>query len=160
MPKNRVHQGSNQGLYFITPTIWNWYYIFDRHERWRIIADSIKYCQEYKGLKVYAYAFMLNHLHLIISSPDVAGFLRDFKKFTSKKLIENLRESELGVLELFKIENGYKFWKEDNQPKLIETEKFFRQKMNYIHSNPVVKGYVNRPIGNGLRRILSLKLKF
>lgn len=88
---------------------------------------------------------MLNHLHLIVSSPDVAGFLRDFKKFTSKKLIENIRKTEPLVLELFKTEDGYRFWKEDNQPKIVETEKFLRQKLSYIHNNPVVNGYVDRP---------------
>ena len=109
MPKNRIHQGFNQHLYFITPTIWNWYYIFDRHNRWQIIAVSLKFCQETKGLEIYAYVFMLNHLHLIIRSTDTAGFLRDFKKFTSKKLIENIAEFEPQVLELFKTENGYRF---------------------------------------------------
>jgi putative transposase len=145
MPKNRVHHGAEQNIYFITPTIWNWYYIFDRHNRWQIIADSLKFCQETKGLEIYAYVFMLNHLHLIIRSPDAAGFLRDFKKFTSKKLIENIAKFEPQVLELFKTENGYRFWKEDNQPKIIESEKFLLQKVNYIHNNPVVKGYVERP---------------
>ncbi len=78
-------------IYFITPTIHNWYYIFDRHNRWQILTDSLKFCQENKSLKVYAYVFVLNHLHLIIQSPDAIGFIRDFKKFTSKKLIENIK---------------------------------------------------------------------
>jgi len=146
MPINRVTKETNQGIYFVTPTIWNWYYIFDRHNRWQIIADSIQYCQKYKGLKVYAYVFMLNHIHLVISSPDVAGFLRDFKKHTSKKLIENIKEFEPNVLSLFKQgENRYRFWKEDNQPKILENEQFALQKINYIHNNPVVKGYVELP---------------
>ncbi|MBU6140639.1 MAG: hypothetical protein KGP29_03660 [Proteobacteria bacterium] len=144
MPKNRVSQALNDAFYFVTPTIQNWYYIFDRHERWQIIADSIKFCQKNKGLEVYAYVFMLNHLHLIIKSPDVSGFLCDFKKFTSRKLIENISETEPKVLELFKTESGYRFWKEDNQPKIIESEKFAIQKKNYVHNNPVVKGYVAR----------------
>lgn len=144
MPKTRVPQALNDAFYFITPTIWNWYYIFDRHNRWQIIADSIKFCQKNKGLELYAYVFMLNHLHLIARSPDVAGFLRDFKKFTSKKLIENISETEPQILKLFADENGYRIWKEDNQPKIIESEKFAVQKARYIHNNPVVKGYVTR----------------
>jgi len=106
MPKNPIHQGSDQQLYFITPTIWNWYYIFDRHNRWQIIADSLKFCQENKGLEIYAYVFMLNHLHLIIRLPDSAGFLRDFKKFTSKKLIENIAEFEPQFIERFLSRNS------------------------------------------------------
>jgi putative transposase len=145
MPKNRIHQGNEQCFYFLTPTIQNWYYLFDRHNRWQILADSIKFFQQNRGLEVYSYVFMLNHLHLIIRSPNAADFLRDFKKFTSKELIKNLKEFEPRILDLFKVENGYSIWKEDNQPKIIETEKFALQKENYIHNNPVVKGYVAKP---------------
>ena len=102
MPINRVITENNSGIYFVTPTIWNWYYIFDRHNRWQILAESIKYCQNHKKLEVFAYVFMLNHIHLIIKSPDVSGFLRDFKKHTSKKLLENIKRFEPNILDLFK----------------------------------------------------------
>lgn len=146
MPLARIHPGSTNKCYFLTPTIWNWYYIFDRHNRWQILADSLKYCQEQKGLIIFSYVFMLNHMHMIVQSDDVSGFIRDFKKYTSKRLRENLKEHEPNVLELFLDEKmNYRFWKEDNQPKMIENDKFFYQKCNYIHDNPVRKGYVDRP---------------
>lgn len=146
MPSNRISKDCNDGCYFVTPTIWNWYYIFDRHDRWQILADSLSYCQAKKGLKIFGYVFMLNHLHMIIKSPDIAGFLRDFKQFTSHKLKENIAKTEPKVLELFVDETkNYNFWKQDNQPKIIENEAFALQKLNYIHNNPVVKGYVTRP---------------
>jgi putative transposase len=146
MPKLQIPSNySNNQIYFITPTIKNWYYIFDRHNRWQILADSIKYFQENKGLEVFAYVFMLNHLHMIVRSPDLIGFVRDFKKFTSKKLMENIAENEVNILQLFKTEKGCEFWKYDNQPKLIESEKILLQKIKYIHDNPVRKGYVERP---------------
>ncbi len=143
MPIARIPNGANNACYFITPTIKNWYYIFDRYSRWQILADSIKHCQQHKGLEVFAYVFMLNHLHLIVQSPDVSGFIRDFKKYTSNELIKNIRQNEPAVLDLFRNEDGsYTFWKEDNQPKILENEKFSLQKLNYIHNNPVIKGYV------------------
>ena len=144
MPIQRVNSNNNEGFYFITSTVWNWYYLFDRHNRWEILGDSVKHCQLNKGLEVYSYVFMLNHM--IIKSPDVSGFLRDFKSYTSKKLLENIEEYEPNVLKLFDGRaRGYKIWQEDNMPKLIEEEDFFLQKMNYIHSNPVKKGYVLDP---------------
>ena len=106
MPINRVLQELNQSFYFITPTIKNWYYIFDRHNRWQILADSLIYCQKHKNLEIYAYVFMLNHLHLIVRSPDVIGFLRDFKTYTSKRLVDNIRRYEPSVLEIFKTDFG------------------------------------------------------
>lgn len=146
MPSVRISKELNNAFYFLTFTIRNWYYIFDRHNRFEIIADSLKYCQKYKGLKLYAYVFMLNHLHLIASSPDMIGFVRDFKKFTSKEIQKNIIATEPTVLKLFRVsDNKYEFWSKTNMPKIIETEEYLLQKINYILTNPVRKQYVKRP---------------
>ncbi|MGH1352815.1 MAG: hypothetical protein ACRBBN_18720 [Methyloligellaceae bacterium] len=62
MPLARVNSDAQYGCYFITPTIWNWYYIFDRYERWQILADSLKYCKKNKGLEIFSYVFMLKFI--------------------------------------------------------------------------------------------------
>ncbi len=89
---------------------------------------------------------MLNHLHLIASASDMIAFVRDFKKFTSKEIQKNIIATEPSILKLFQIdENKYEFWQKTNMPKLIESEKYFLQKANYIHENPVRKQYVADP---------------
>jgi len=65
-------------VYFITPTIWSWYYVFDRHNRRQILSDSLNCLQSNSGLKVHGYVFMLNHLHLIIEAGDVIACLHGF----------------------------------------------------------------------------------
>ena len=146
MPSVRIPKEFNNGIYFLTFTVKKWYYLFDRKYRWNIIADSLKYCRQHKGLKIYGFVFMLNHIHLIVSSPDVSGFVRDFKKFTSKEFHKNISKTEPNVLKLFMGENGkYEFWEKTNMPKYLEAEKFFLQKLNYIHENPVRKTYVLKP---------------
>jgi putative transposase len=146
MPSIKISKDLNDSLYFCTLTVKNWYYLFDRHHRWEILIDSLQYCQKHKGVKIYAYVFMLNHLHCIIQSPDVSGFLRDFKSFTSKKLKENILSTEPNILNLFQDKNGkYEFWKKTNMPKIIENEKYFLQKKAYIENNPVRKQYVKNP---------------
>jgi len=143
MPSRRVATDLNAGTYYLTLTIQRWYYLFDRYNRWQILADSLRYCQQNKGLELNGYVFMLNHIHLIITSADIAGFLRDFKRFTSVKFKENLETTEPCVLQLFVDDKGkYQFWQKTNAPKKIENPKFYRQKLNYIHQNPVRKGYV------------------
>ncbi len=126
-------------------TVKRWYYLFDRHYRWNILADSLNYCRKNKGLKIYGFVFMLNHIHLIIHSPDVSGFIRDFKRFTSGELRKNIAKTEPTVLPLFLNEEGkHEFWDKTNLPKLIETEMFFNNKLEYIHNNPIRKNYVMR----------------
>ncbi len=145
MPINQISQSNKNGVYFITPTIWNWYYIFDRHNRWQILSDSLHYLQSNSGLNVHGYVFMLNHLHMIIEADDVAACLRDFKRHTSREIRKNIEQHEPRLLSLFTKEDRFQFWKPDNQPRLIENKRFYMQKLNYIHDNPVRKGYVERP---------------
>ena len=82
MPSRRVATEQNTGTYYLTLTVQRWYYLFDRYSRWQIMSDSIRYCQDNKGLELNAYVFMLNPIHLIVTSADMAGFLRDFKSLT------------------------------------------------------------------------------
>jgi REP element-mobilizing transposase RayT len=84
MPSVRIVKELTSGIYYLTFTVRNWYYIFDRHNKFQILADSLNYCQENKGVKIYAYVFMINHLHLIASGIDMIGFVRDFKRHTSE----------------------------------------------------------------------------
>lgn len=106
MPSRRVAAELNAGTYFLTLTVQRWYYLFDRHNRWQIISGSIRYCQNNKDLELNGYIFMLNHIHMIVTSPGMAGFLRDFKHFTSAKFKTNLETTEPTVLKLFIDEQG------------------------------------------------------
>ncbi|MDA3814953.1 MAG: hypothetical protein PF549_01140 [Patescibacteria group bacterium] len=92
MPSIRVSKKLNAGTYFITITTKRWYYVFDRYGRWNILAESLKWFQENKYLKLYGFVFMLNHIHLLIKSEDVIGFIRDFKSFNSKQIIVNIKK--------------------------------------------------------------------
>jgi hypothetical protein len=59
MPSRRVPTDPNAGTYYVTLTVQRWNYLFDRHNRWQILADSIRYCQDNKGLELNGYVFML-----------------------------------------------------------------------------------------------------
>ena len=140
MPSRRVAAELNSGTYYLKLTVQRWYYLFDRYNRWQILSDSIRYCQDNKGLELNAYVFMLNHIHLIVTSPDMAGFLRDFKRFTTAKFKANLEATEPSVLKLFiDAQGSYRFWMETNAPKKIENPAFYLQKLNYIHEKSGTK---------------------
>ena len=121
----------------------------ENHRRtfhWVRLNDFNSSWQDNKGLELNGYVFMLNHIHLIVTSPELAGFLRDFKRFTTAKFKANLEATEPSVLKLFiDAQGSYRFWMETNAPKKIENPAFYLQKLNYIHENPVRKGYVSRP---------------
>jgi REP element-mobilizing transposase RayT len=146
MPSIKISKDLRSGIYYLTLTVKNWYYIFDRHNRFQILSDSILYCQRNKGLNIYAYVFMLNHVHLIVECSDTIAFIRDFKKYTSKEIQKNIIATEPNIIWLFRDNVGNsEFWQKTNMPKLIESRNYFLQKVNYIHENPVRKQYVRKP---------------
>lgn len=142
MPSPRISKELNSGTYFLTFTVKNWYYVLDRHNRFEILCNAIKYYQENKELKLHAYVFMINHIHLIVSSPDAIAFVRDFKRYTSLQLQKNIIASDPGLIQLFLIDGKWDFWQDTNMPKMVESEKYFLQKADYIHNNPVRRQYV------------------
>ncbi|MHB9054877.1 MAG: transposase [Paludibacteraceae bacterium] len=81
-------------VYFVTDTVVDWVDIFTRPTYKHIILESLTYCQKEKGLIIYAWVLMSNHLHAIVESSGenkVSEIWRDFKKFTSKKIISTLK---------------------------------------------------------------------
>lgn len=154
--KNKITKGYS---YFLTFTVVDWVDVFTRPAYRHIILDSLEYCQKSKGLKIYAWCLMSNHLHLIAASDEnfnLSDTIRDFKKFTSKAIttaISELPESRRNwMLNRFefagkynpKITN-YKFWQDGNEAKEIHTISFLQQKLDYIHNNPVVAEIVDKP---------------
>ncbi|MEN6508434.1 MAG: hypothetical protein ABFD63_06615 [Smithella sp.] len=145
MPSVRINKELKDKIYFVTFTVHNWYYLFDRHHRFEILEDSFVYCQKNKGLQIFAFVFMLNHLHFIGTAPDMIAVIRDMKTFLAKELKRNIAGTERNLLKLFEKDGEYHFWKETNFPKVIESEEFLNQKIKYVESNPVRKQYVLYP---------------
>jgi len=152
--KYRFHKPD--AAYFISFATVEWVDVFTREIYFQIIIDSIKFCRENKGMELFAYCIMPNHIHMMFRSlnDDPAGLIRDFKGFTSRKIIatieENPRESRKEyLLKMFKeaaktksnVEK-YQLWQHDNKPIEVYSNKVIKQKFDYIHMNPVEEGLV------------------
>jgi REP element-mobilizing transposase RayT len=78
------------GLYFISCATVGWIDLFTRRIYKDLFIESLEHCQTKKNLELYAWCLMSNHFHWIgrSSTGNMSAIMRDFKKFTSKKLIE------------------------------------------------------------------------
>jgi len=140
-----------KGQYFITCTVNQWADVFTRNEYKDIVVDSLKYCQENKGLKINAWVIMSNHIHLIVRSEkeDLSDIIRDFKKFTSTKIFESIKNNRQEsrknwLLWLLKQDDKIIFWRAGYHGEEISTKDFYDVKLNYIHQNPVRAGIVEK----------------
>jgi putative transposase len=141
----------HQSIYFVTFTVHQWVDVFTRKIYIDIVLDSLKHCQENKGLEVYAWVIMSNHCHFILRSKSnkLSDVIRDFKKHTAKKIVkaieDNIHESrKRWLLWLLKKEDHIWFWEEGYHGEEITSKDFFDTKSNYIHLNPVRAGLVEK----------------
>jgi putative transposase len=146
--------------YFVSFATVNWIDVFTRRLYKDIIVDSLNFCVENKGLIIYGWVIMSNHIHLIIGTSDLAlqDIIRDLKKFTSKEIInainenqqESRREWMLGMFQKAGEANSnnkhIQFWQQHNHPIVLNNADIFEQKLNYIHENPVRYGFVDSVI--------------
>ncbi len=139
------------GLHFITCTVHQRVDVFTRQAYINILLDSLRFCQREKGLKIYAWVVMTNHVHLIISSEgeELSNIIRDFKKFTASRIVKAIEANEKEsrkrwMLWLFKKDNGIWFWEAGYHAKEIVSQSFCNNKVEYIHMNPVRAGIVEK----------------
>lgn len=147
--KYKMHE--QEKAYFLTMTVVGWIDIFTRKNRKLAIVNSLKYCQKYKGLEIFGWSLMPSHLHLMARGAedhDLSSIIRDFKKFTSKKIVKQIEEEpesrrewmlryfEYAGRHLERIER-YKLWQDGNHAEILYSPAFFYNKLDYIHNNPV-----------------------
>lgn len=141
------------GAYFISFAVVDWIHIFTRNKYNNIIIKSLQFCQKEKGLELFAWCLMPNHIHLMARATDgflLQDILRDFKKFTSKAIKETITENghesrKEWLLSQFEKPEGFRFWQADNKPIELWSNAVIKQKLDYIHQNPVEDGLVYRP---------------
>lgn len=78
--------------HFVRFTVRQWVDIFSRKLYVGIVLDSLRYCQEFKGLKIFAWVILSNYIHLIIKrdSYNLNDFIRDFKKDTAFQIVRSI----------------------------------------------------------------------
>ena len=124
--------------HFVTLTVLHWIPVFTRPQTVEIILDSLRFLMQ-EGLKVHAYVVLENHLHLILQSSQLDKDIARLKSFTARKLLDYLAFYK----KAHKNDRTYQFWQEGVHPELIQSDSIMRQKIDYIHHNPVKRGYVD-----------------
>ncbi|SHK64259.1 REP element-mobilizing transposase RayT [Desulfatibacillum alkenivorans DSM 16219] len=152
MGRSRYKFRQRNAPYFVTCTVLNWLPVFTRPEPVGIVIDSLDFLIK-DGMKVYAYVILENHMHLIAQSDDIGRDMGRFKAHTAKQLIALLKDFKAKTIldqlrfykEAHKQDRTYQFWQEGVHPELIHNLNMMRDKVEYIHQNPVKRGYVDEP---------------
>jgi putative transposase len=148
--------GDNDKLYFISYAAVCWIDVFIRNEYKEILLESWRFSQKEKGLEIYGWVVMTSHAHMIIgtSGRPLDKIVGEMKSFTSTSLrkaieahsLESRREWMLSMMaeagKMNSNNNDWQFWQQHNKPLEILNSEMFYQKLEYMHRNPVVSGFV------------------
>jgi REP element-mobilizing transposase RayT len=118
-----------------------------------MMVESFSFCREQKGLKIYAYVIMENHFHMVAEAPELGKVMQLLNRHTAAEI---LRLSKAAGREWllhqfayrtasYKQSSEHQVWQEGFHPQLIESDAMLRQKIHYIHENPVRRGWVEAP---------------
>lgn len=159
MSGDRYFITEQHAIHFLTFTVVDWIDVFTRPAYKYIIVDALNYCSKVKGLECFAWVLMSNHMHLVARANApfrLSDVIRDLKKFTSKKLLqamadegESRREWLLHKFQHAAYSTGraehYKLWQDSNHAVLLADAHRYRQRIDYIHQNPVRQLIVAQP---------------
>jgi REP element-mobilizing transposase RayT len=147
-----------EGVYFLTFQVVNWIDLFTRKIYRDIIITNLRYCQQQKGLILFAFVIMSNHIHLLVRARNgnLSDVIRDLKGYSSKQIIEAIKNTPESrkdwiLMHLAYAAGGharnkfYQVWTHENHAEIVFSSSFFKQKLNYIHLNPVRAGIVEEP---------------
>ncbi len=134
-------------LYFITTRAVQRAHLFQRDVMKQIIIDSFDFMHTHRWLELYAFVVMPKHIHIMVrclADHPVSDVVRDFKKHTSKQIIKHY-ETEQNERALRFLREAVKrpekqehaVWEDDYQAKDVYSPEFLKQKIDYIHNNPL-----------------------
>ncbi|MEW6667509.1 MAG: transposase [Thermodesulfobacteriota bacterium] len=154
MTRSRYRVLTPSHPHFLTCTVVNWITLFNDPGAVQIILDSWGFLQNQGRLRLYGYVILENHLHFIADSPDLAREVGNFKSFTASHILERLREHGRQFVldqlrwskEKHKNDRTYQVWQEGSHAEMVFSDEVLAQKLEYMHFNPVRRGYVDDPV--------------
>ena len=119
------------------------------------LYDSLNFYRHKQEFRVLGYVFMPDHMHLLLwpfGTGSIPEIMRDYKKLTSTRIMRQAEvegmEDWLAALGRAGEETGRsanKVWQDSHWDVHVYTERVLRQKLTYMHGNPVRDGLVERP---------------
>lgn len=142
-------------LFFVTSTVVGLVKLFEMKSLCDIMIENLNYYQNRADFTVIAYVIMPDHFHLIIKTNkglSVSQCIGNFKRITSRKITSELEKkgnrmllSSLRKNALLEPSSDSRVWEYRFDSFVLTNEDTLRQKIEYIHNNPVKSGLVSEP---------------
>ena len=141
---NTIHRKSYTSLnkiYFLTATIHKWLPLLESKENKELIINYLKKLSDENKIVVYGFVIMPNHVHIIWKQNDMNGKETpqgSFLKYTAHEFLKSLKlKRENHKYAVVVANKQHEIWQRDSLSIEIYSKEVAKQKLNYIHFNPV-----------------------
>jgi putative transposase len=139
--------------HFITATTVEWLPVFTSTACCDILVRALGHCRAHAGLKIHGWVILDTHFHAILAGPNLAQIISNLKKFTAREILARVREEcrdwLLNQLAYYraahKTRSQHQVWQEGSHSQAIVTDDVMREKLEYLHNNPVKRRLVASP---------------
>ena len=153
MARSRYRFGLEPYPYFMTQSVVGWLPVFAQPLFVNVVFDSWRFLQAQRGIRILAYVVMENHLHWIAAGDRLGDRVGESKSFIARSIVDLMKAgTSAGMLKDLerlklnaKLDQRYQLWEEGSHPQQIDRDEVLWQKIEYIHNNPLRRGYVNDP---------------
>ena len=154
MTRSRYRFGTDYQPYFLTSTVVAWLPAFSQPDFVNIVLESWRFLQRERDIEILAWVIMENHIHWIAVGPKLGQRVGESKSFMALSILKAMKEKgyktllqELTYYKLrHKTDQEHQFWQEGSHPQVMESDDVLWQKIEYIHNNPLRRGYVDDPV--------------
>jgi len=125
-------------LYFLTSTIHNWEPLLQTDQNKKVILDAFSYMTNKKQSKIYAFVILENHFHLLVEAIHpltISKFKFSLLGHTSTELLKSIEGSRKDQFKISRSNKKHQIWKSNSLAVEIQSGKFLKQKLRYIHKN-------------------------
>jgi len=128
-------------IYYFTATIYQWKWLLSPDENKKLVADYMRTLSDKGLLKIYAFVLMPNHLHIIWKQLKKNGketAQGSFLKYTAHEFLKRLKATgESKHYEVKAANKKHEIWQRDSLSIEIYSRGVAKEKLDYIHFNPV-----------------------
>lgn len=139
----RISTTHQNQLYFWTATINGWKHLLAENHMKMEIIQSLQWLKAKELISVYAYVIMPNHMHLVweLHEPNgkesAKGSLLKFTAHRFRRILLDTNPTLLSSYQSSASNKAHEFWQPDSQAFPLYQRATIKQKINYIHNNPV-----------------------
>lgn len=151
MPKGLKRYYGRGDLHFLTFSCYQRRALLTTQRARALFVRELARVRREYGFRLAGYVVMPNHVHLLMSEPakgTVSTVLQMLKQRVARKMRKGSKRKRIGQMEFAfedRVDGASAFWQARFYDFNVYSRGKLKEKLNYMHANPVIRKLVKHP---------------